>query len=293
MATMEPWCVAPITFLGLLLALLCHRKLLAIFPEDQPGLAARKQHRQPTPLVGWTLGLAALSLNYGQWWLMTAIALTTYIGYLDDRGKDHGGGSEVTWQQKGRFIGAATVCGAVHLWQLQGVPVAELSPGDVALALVILFVITNAANFLDNTNGVAAGLGGLGLLLATDGQGPMAMVGFVYLGFLLLNWPRAWLFMGDSGALTLGLCLGIAVLDGGLAKEHHIALLTLAPIAVFLLDFAQVVIARLIIGVPPWVGDRRHLTHILINLRLPAWLVMPLFVGAGWLIFDYAAAAPH
>ena len=290
---MEPWCAAPITLLALGLGLLCHRKLLAIFPEDQPGQAARKQHRQPTPLVGWTLGLAALGLNFGAWWLMTAIALTTYIGYLDDRGKDHGGRNRVTWQQKGRFIAAATVCGAVHLWQLQGIPLAEISPTDMALVLVILFVITNAVNFLDNTNGVAAALGGLGLLLATDAQGPMAMIGFVYLGFLLLNWPRAWLFLGDSGALTLGLCLGITALDGGSRGDNHIALLTLAPMAVFLLDFAQAVIARLIIGVPPWVGDRRHLTHIAMNLGLPAWLVMPLFVGAGWLIFEYVAAPPQ
>ncbi|MHC4922223.1 MAG: hypothetical protein ACYTKC_21870, partial [Planctomycetota bacterium] len=276
----------PITFLALALGLLCHRKLLAIFAEDHPGRVARKQHQDATPLVGWTLGLAALGLSFGQWWLMTAIALTTYIGYLDDRGKD--GAGNVSWHQKGRFIAAAAVCGTVHLWQLHG-----LSPTNLVLAFVILFVITNATNFLDNTNGVAAALGGLCLLLATDAQGPMAMVGCVYLGFVLLNWPRAWLFLGDSGALTLGLCLGIAALDGGLTREQHIALVALAPMAVFLVDFAQAIIARLIIGVPPWVGDRRHLTHIVMNLGLPAWLVMPLFVAVGWLTFGYMAATPH
>ena len=41
---MEPWLVAPITLLALLLAVLCHRRLCAIFPEDQPGQTARKQH---------------------------------------------------------------------------------------------------------------------------------------------------------------------------------------------------------------------------------------------------------
>lgn len=284
---MEPWCAAGIAFLGLLLALLCHRKLFALFPEDQPGQAARKQHPIPTPLVGWTLGLAALGLNFGAWWLMAGLALTTYIGYLDDRGKDprgkdDRGGREVGWQQKGRYLAAAAICGTVHLWQL-----GTLSVGEGALVLLILFVVTNAANFLDNTNGVTAALGALGLLWASDGQGPMAWVAFAYLGFLPLNWPRAFLFLGDSGALTMGLCLGIACLAPDLVAREGISLVTLAPMAVFLLDFTQVVIARLVIGVPPWIGDRRHLTHILIHLHLPRWLVAPVLVGVGWLVVEY------
>ncbi len=288
---MEPWYAAPMTCLGLLLGLCCHRRLLAIFPEDQPGQVARKRHARPTPLVGWTLGLAALGLSFGAWWLMAAICLTTWIGYLDDRGKDAGTGSPVGWHRKGRYLAAASVCGAVHLWQQQGAPVADSSVGDAALALLLLFAVTNAANFLDNANGVTAALGSLGLLLATHGQGPMAALGFVYLGFLPLNWPRPIVFLGDSGALTLGLCLGVTILGAGPGAQGSISLATLAPVAVFLLDFVQVVLARLIIGVPPWVGDRRHLTHILSNLGLPHWLLAPLLTAGAWLIVEYLA--PH
>ncbi|MEE9128217.1 MAG: MraY family glycosyltransferase [Planctomycetota bacterium] len=283
---MEPWLVAPITLLALLLAVLCHRRLCAIFPEDQPGQAARKQHPEATPLVGWTLGLAALALSLGQWWLMAAIALTTYIGYLDDRAKDGNGAPGVTWHHKGRFIAAATACGTVHLWQVH----ADMSPIDIALVSVILLVIINAVNFLDNANGVSAALGSMGLLLATGADGPLAMVGFVYLGFLPLNWPRARIFLGDSGTLTLGLCLGVAALDAGLVTQPGVTLSSLLPMAVFLVDFAQVLIARLVLGVPPWVGDRRHITHILMNLHLPRWLLAPLLAGGGWLAFDLA---PH
>ena len=107
---MEPWLAAPITFLALVLGLLCHRKLLAIFPEDQPRRAARKQHQDATPLVGWMLGVAALGLSFGQWWLMTAIALTTYIGYLDDRGKD-GRGDDGT-DRAGKVSSLAVEVGA-------------------------------------------------------------------------------------------------------------------------------------------------------------------------------------
>ena len=51
----------------------------------------------------------------------------------------------------------------------------------------------------------------------------------------------------------------------------------LLPVALLLGDFVQVITARLILGVAPWVGDRRHLTHIVQNLGLPRPLVAPLF----------------
>jgi hypothetical protein len=76
-----------------------------------------------------------------------------------------------------------------------------------------------------------------------------------------------------------------------MGAHRGIILLSLLPMAVFLVDFAQVVIARLIIGVAPWIGDRRHVTHILMNLHLPQWLLAPLLAGGGWLAFEYLA--PH
>ena len=51
------------------------------------------------------------------------------------------------------------------------------------------------------------------------------------------------------------------------------------------LDFVQVISARLILGVPPWQGDRRHLTHILMNWGLPQSLVAPACVALALLLF--------
>ena len=52
-----------------------------------------------------------------------------------------------------------------------------------------------------------------------------------------------------------------------------------------LVDFVQVVIARIVLAVPPWVGDRRHLTHILQNLGIARVAIAPIFaavaVGTG------------
>ena len=55
--------------------------------------------------------------------------------------------------------------------------------------------------------------------------------------------------------------------------------LWLLAVAVPLTDFMQVVLMRLIIGVPPWVGDRRHLTHIAQNLGLHRVTIAPLFAA--------------
>ena len=49
------------------------------------------------------------------------------------------------------------------------------------------------------------------------------------------------------------------------------------PFAVQIIDFVQVVTARLWLGIAPWHGDRRHLTHIVQNQGLRPVLVAPLF----------------
>ena len=53
-----------------------------------------------------------------------------------------------------------------------------------------------------------------------------------------------------------------------------------APVAVPVLDFGQVVAARLYLGFLPWIGDRRHLAHIAMNSGMPQVLVAPVFACA-------------
>ncbi|MCA8956037.1 MAG: hypothetical protein KDC87_08180, partial [Planctomycetes bacterium] len=98
------------------------------------------------------------------------------------------------------------------------------------------------------------------------------------------NWPRPQVFLGDSGAFALGMIAAHASLDAGMRNAAAPLWLAVAlPLWVFVLDFVQVVAARLILGVPPWQGDRRHLTHIAQNLGLPNVAVAPVFVGVGLL----------
>ena len=233
-----------------------HRHWRGFLPEDAPT-GGRKLHDAPTPQAGFLLGsLAALaSLAAGAVGLATALGLLTTVGYLDDRSKATGG---VAWKLKAiaQFTAAALVVGAA-------LPTAD--PWRWLAALAFVFCVTNAVNFLDNMNGVAASLGGLGVIAAGWSQPHLLGAGALFLGFVPCNWPRARLFLGDGGALPLGVLLAASALQASISSHPHARIdlcALLAPTAVPLLDFVQVIAARLWLGYAPWIGDRRHLTHI-------------------------------
>ena len=268
-----PWHAAPITLLVLLTALGVNSKIVGFLPDDPPR-GHRRTHPRPTPMVGGLLGagIAGYLFAVGTYWLATAVTIAWLVGLYDDIGKQ--GGRDVGWQGKAVGLVVAAVCATIHID-----PSLDLSGRDLYLLFLFIFVLTNAFNFLDNTDGVSASLGALALLLVGS-QGALAPVPFIYLGFLILNWPRPLIFLGDSGALVLGICAATAA--GGALPDWGA---TVASVAIPLSDFFQVMIARLMIGVPPWIGDRRHLTHIAMNMGVPRVLVAPLLAGLGYVFF--------
>jgi UDP-N-acetylmuramyl pentapeptide phosphotransferase/UDP-N-acetylglucosamine-1-phosphate transferase len=256
---------------------LTNRRWRGWLPDDPPG-PGRKQHGRPIPLAGIVLLLVLVPwlMALGAWLLAAAVAVAGGIGYLDDRGKERR--KDLDWRWK-----------AVALLLASGLVVADhraLHSGlwEMTLALTLAFVLVNATNFLDNTDGVATALSATSLLMLTGGQGPAAPIAGAALGFLPWNWPRARVFLGDSGAY----CLGIAVAWALLTRWHN-GPHCLAGVAVQMFDFFQVITARLVIGVAPWIGDRRHLTHIAQNWGVRRSLVAPLFAtlaAAGYWFLD-------
>ena len=241
-----------------------------MLPEDPPG-KGRKGHQRPTPMAG--VVVAAVAVAWLAWsdrpWLAAGVGVAGAVGTWDDWRKTRGRG--LGWRPKAAVLLVAAVLGTVDV---AGEPALTWL---CALWLALFFVVANASNFLDNTNGVAAGLAAVGLLLATGGEGPLSAPGWACLGFLVWNWPRASLFLGDGGALALGMCLGAAAIERGPCTASMAA-----PVAVHLIDFGQVVLARLYLGFAPWIGDRRHLPHIVQNMGLPQVLVAPFLCAAAW-----------
>lgn len=254
----------------------CNRRVIGFLPDDPPG-PGRKQHGRPTPLAGIVLApaIAPWLVADGHWWTLAALVVAAMTGFVDDWRKERGSGLD--WRTKALGLLAAAALGA-----------AAICPPDrpvaFAAALVFVWILTNATNFLDNTNGVASALAATSLLIASGGTGSTGAIGWAALGFLPWNWPRARLFLGDSGAYLLGAATGIAVAGNTLVDLRGVL-----AAAVQIVDFVQVVIARLTLGLPPWVGDRRHLTHVAQNLGLPSAAVAPLFaVGAAAIAFAAA-----
>ena len=148
-----------------------------------------------------------------------------------------------------------------------------------ALSVVWIVAMTNAFNFLDNMDGLTAGIAIISTLVLSVmalliGHLPAAILGFVLVGalsgFLCYNFPPASVFMGDAGGLFLGFVVG----GLSLLVSHHASLTAvglppfLAPLltlAVPAYDLVSVVLIRVAAGVPVWIGDNNHISHRLVR----------------------------
>ena len=211
-----------------------------------------------------------------------------------------------------RLCVQAAVGAALVLW----VPGFRLGlPGGGAVLAAVLSVLwivalTNAFNFLDNMDGLAAGLALLGLgacaaLAAAAGHLPMAVLCLAAAaasgGFLIHNFPAASIFLGDAGGLFLGFLAGAVSVSVGsqLAQPASglssapLALLPVLPFGLAVYDLVTVVWLRLRDGSAPWVGDNRHVSHrlvaagldrtraVLVLLAVTAALAFPCVAVAG------------
>jgi UDP-GlcNAc:undecaprenyl-phosphate GlcNAc-1-phosphate transferase len=150
-----------------------------------------------------------------------------------------------------------------------------------AITILWLLAVINAFNFMDNMNGLCAGLGTIGALLfaliaATNGEYLVALMGFLMcgalIGFLPWNFPNARAFLGDAGSHLVGYLLAVmAILPHFYTKQNPHPLAVLSPLlvlAVPLIDLAQVVILRTFNRKPFWIGDTNHLSHRLVRVGL-------------------------
>ena len=148
----------------------------------------------------------------------------------------------------------------------------------------------NTVNWMDGTDGLAGGvvaiaacvMAAISWMLGQHGPALLcAILAGATLGFLPLNWHPARLFMGDSGAMFLGLALAILADVGG-AKLATMLLLLGVPI----LDVARVILRRVRQGRSPLRFDRAHLHHRLLaggfsqrQIALLFYVITALFGG--------------
>ena len=306
-----------------------------------PKIRERDVHTRPTPRLGGVamfLGVAAafgvgaflppLALVYSQpmhiWGLLGSALMIVLIGVADDIW-------DLDWFTKlaGQMLAASLLAwsGIQFLsFPLPGVIVAPAAWQSLVFTVFAIVLVMNAINFIDGLDGLVAGVaiianGAFSVYVYIITAGPAGQSDYFNLaqlisailigacvGFLPLNWHPARLFMGDAGALLVGLLMAastIAVTSQidtellpdtvGSARQLFPALIPLLlPFAILiipLLDFGLAVIRRLRAGKSPFSADRKHLHHRLLDMghsHLHAVLILYAWTAAasiGMLLF--------
>ena len=220
---------------------------------------ARSSHSKPTPTMG---GLAITIPSAGYLLLFSTVGgapgialaalVLSLIGLLDDLRE---------LSAAFRFL--------VQLLAVLCVVVLMDLPLPLWLGVVLGFLLiwhVNLYNFMDGIDGLAgsqAVLFCLGALLLGGAADPgvggvLWVVAGASLGFLLFNWPPARIFMGDVGALFLGLLLPVLALE--LEVSNAVPLeSSLILLSVFWFDASYTLAVRLLTGQPFLQAHRSHL----------------------------------
>ena len=199
-----------------------------------------------------------------------------------------------------KFAGQALAAGILllHGVQILWLPINGILtiPSNIGAVLTVVFVmlVINAVNFVDGLDGLASGIVAVCaiaffafsyILAVTNGFSRagapslvMAVVVGLCVGFLPHNYHPAKIFMGDSGAMFLGLLLSASAITltgqidvNALANQNSRS--TLVPLilpftvlAIPLLDLGMAIVRRLRAGRSPFSADREHLHHRLLRM---------------------------
>lgn len=248
------------------------RRVGAVDAVKDRGLAS-----EATPLLGGLAIFAAvlvaallfIPMTTPMRGILAGAALITVVGALDD------------WRELGAGTKLAGQVAAALVLVLSGVTVEAVTVpflgrlefgelGDV-LTLVGLVGLMNVVNFSDGIDGLAAGVCAISAAafaviafdLGKSAAGVLAAItAGAALGFLVHNFHPASVFMGDCGALLLGLLLGGLIVEGSLKTNALIALIVpLIVLAVPFLDTGFVVAKRIKYGRPIYQADSNHFHH--------------------------------
>ncbi|QDZ16544.1 MraY family glycosyltransferase [Humibacter ginsenosidimutans] len=314
-----------------------------------PRIRERDVHTRPTPRLGGVAMFLGIVVAFGVAYLFSssfpllgvvfsdptpvlailgAALLIVVIGVADDLW-------DLDWMTKlaGQFVAAGLVAWlGVQIYSLPlGGGVTVGSPTmSVVMTVFAIVLVMNAINFIDGLDGLVAGVALIAngvffiysylITVRTSPSNYFSLASVIAIilvgacaGFLPLNWHPARMFMGDTGALLVGLlmaCSAIAVtgqiepsaLQQGGARSLFPAfipiILPFAVLIVPLLDFVLAVFRRVRAGKSPFSADRKHLHHRLLDMghsQLQAVLIFYAWtavVSVGCLLFFFQPIWP-
>ena len=263
---------------------------------DRPGL--RKVHAYPIPRVGGIpIAIAyAFALNslrgpdsvFPRHWVQTilsGVAIVFLTGVIDDF---------MNLRAGVKLAGQIMAAAAAYAGGLSIDRIGDLALpiwASLPLTLFWLLLTTNALNLIDGLDGLcggiafwatlaffAAGIAQNNLVLAFTAL-PLAAA---LLGFLAFNFNPATVFLGDSGALTIGFLLGCygIVWTGHRLTGHGLAIPLLA-LCVPMLDLMLAIVRRRLRKRPIFSADRGHIHHRLLDRGLSVRRVALVLYAVG------------
>ena len=278
--------------IGLLVLPILIKFLRKIRFGDIPG--GRKIHDQFTPSMG---GIAILSsfffslVIWGMvdgrineiWFLLAGIGIVFLVGLSDDIVD-----LRAYYKLIGQIVAAFIVVnfGQVRIESFYGFLGVGVLPEyfSFILSIVVLLAASNAFNLIDGIDGLAGMVSSiallfLGLWFGWNGLDSYSLISFALLGatlsFLIFNWQPAKIFMGDTGALTLGFAIGALVMvffksNESVSPEFFGKLnspftMGIALMIYPLFDTVRVFVRRIVNGNHPMKADKGHIHHFLLR----------------------------
>lgn len=260
---------------------------------DTPG--GRKIHKKVTPSLGGIaifLGFIIASfiwLDFEQWrdirYVMASLLIVFLIGVRDDL---------VPFRALHKLFGQIIAVVIVLFSSIQiqslygfvGITDIPLVVGYLISGFTII-VITNAFNLIDGLDGLAGGVGLVSLLAFGAwfywvGDHVFSLFSFAMAGgilaFLIYNWEPSEIFMGDTGAMVIGMLLSVLALrfislNHALAVDHPAKFAAgIASASCFVIvplcDTLRIIIIRLSKGKSPFEPDKSHIHHAIMRLGL-------------------------
>ncbi len=260
---------------------------------DAPG--RRKVHKKVTPSLGGIaifLGFALASsfwMDFSQWeairFVLASLLIIFIIGVRDDL---------VPFRALHKLLGqivAVTILlfSGIYIESLYGFLGIYEIPIWVGYFLTAfsIIVITNSFNLIDGLDGLAGivglvALSAFGLWFYLSGDYMFSLFSFAMTGgllaFLVFNWEPSEIFMGDTGAMVIGMLLAIMAIhfmnvNDALPDLHPVKFsATIASAAAFIIvplsDTLRIIILRLSKGKSPFSPDKSHIHHAIMRLGI-------------------------
>jgi len=271
----------------------------------------RHMHDHPTPKFGGVaIAMTVLLISpfvfssdrvIGSYLVSSALMLM--LGIIDDA-------KGTTWQTKLVFSIAATsifMAGGqtwvTDLGDLFGFGQIHLGYWGIPFTYFAVFGLVNAINLIDGLNGLACGVASVAFVsfavfASVSGNSTVLYLSLANLGATLglfrYNYPRARIFMGDSGSQFLGFSLAAMAI---LLTQHHGTIKPFVPVVVLILpiyDAVRVLSVRIMKRRHPFLGDRIHLHHLMVRSGIPKrravmtiWILSGLMSSLAFVLFRY------